>query len=166
MDERAPLLATVLTEHGPMLARIAAGYEADPALREDLLQEIAVVLLRALPTFRGDSTLRTFVARIAHNRGVDHVVGRRRHQASEALEETLADPAADPLRHAERGRQIDALKAAVARLPLGQRQTVMLALEGFSQQETAQALGIEENAVAQRLSRARRQMQQWLTGAE
>ena len=40
----------------------------------------------------------------------------------------------------------------------------VLALEGFSQREIAGSLGLEENTVTQRLSRARRQLAQWLGG--
>src|SRR3546814_19424760 len=61
----------VLRQHGPMLSRIAASYEFESARREDLLQEISLALWRALPRWRGEASLRTFAARIAHNRAVD-----------------------------------------------------------------------------------------------
>ncbi|MBC7973529.1 MAG: sigma-70 family RNA polymerase sigma factor, partial [Myxococcales bacterium] len=68
----------LLREHGGLLSRIAACYEARPSERADLSQEIAMAIWRALPRFRGASSLRTFVARIAHNRGVSHVIAQRR----------------------------------------------------------------------------------------
>lgn len=151
----------VLREHGAMLARIATSYEADPARRQDLLQEISLALWKALPGWRGDASLRTFVARVAHNRAIDHLV-RHRRTGEDELDEHHVDPAADPARDAEAQQRRAGLLAAVRQLPLGQRQVVVLALEGFAQREIGQALGVEENTVAQRLSRARRQLREWL----
>lgn len=156
-----PDIHTVLREHAAMLGRISASYERDPARREDLLQEISLALWRALPRWRGEASLRTFIARIAHHRAVDHVVRHKGGDGSE-LDEYLPDPHADPMRHAEAGQRRDNLLVAVQALPLGQRQAVVLALEGFSQAEIGQALGLEENTVAQRLSRARRQLRDTL----
>jgi RNA polymerase sigma factor (sigma-70 family) len=156
-------IETVLREHGPMLARIAGSYESERARRDDLLQEITLAVWRALPAWRGDASLRTFAARVAHNRAIDHLAREKRAQGDE-LDEHHPDPEASPLRHAETAQRREDLVAAVRRLPLGQRQVVVLALEGFSQNEIGQALGLEDNTVAQRLSRARRQLQQWLQG--
>jgi RNA polymerase sigma factor (sigma-70 family) len=156
-------IETVLREHGPMLARIAGSYESERARRDDLLQEITLAVWRALPAWRGDASLRTFAARVAHNRAIDHLAREKRAQGDE-LDEHHPDPEASPLHHAETAQRREDLVAAVRRLPLGQRQVVVLALEGFSQNEIGQALGLEDNTVAQRLSRARRQLQQWLQG--
>ncbi|MFY2763721.1 RNA polymerase sigma factor [Arenimonas sp. MALMAid1274] len=153
----------VLREHGPMLARIAGSYESDPARRDDLLQEISVAVWRALPSWRGDASLRTFAARVAHNRAIDHLSREKRAQGDE-LHDEHADPDASPLQHAEAHQRRTDLLAAVRGLPLGQRQVVVLALEGFSQREIGQALSLEENTVTQRLSRARRQLQSVLGG--
>ena len=56
-----------------MITRIASSHEAEPHLAEDLVQDIYFAIWRALPSFRGDASLRTFVARIAANRAVTHV---------------------------------------------------------------------------------------------
>lgn len=157
-----PGIEAVLREHGPMLSRIAGSYEYERGRREDLLQEMSLAVWRALPRWRGDASLRTFVARVAHNRAVD-CLSRRRIREDE-LDEHHPDPhpVADPLHQAEARQRRRDLLDAVRRLPLGQRQVVVLALEGFSQREIGQALGQQENTVAQRLSRARRQLREWL----
>ena len=107
--------------------------------------------------WRGDASVRTFAARVAHNRAVDHL-SKYRRLGEDELDEQHPDPVADPLGHAEVHQRRGALLDAVQRLPLGHRQVVVLALEGFSQREIGQALALEENTVAQRLSRARRQL--------
>ena len=153
----------VLREHGPMLARIAGSYESEPARRDDLLQEISVAVWRALPRWRGDASLRTFAARVAHNRAIDHLAREKRARGDE-LHEDHIDPDANPVQHAVAHQRRKDLLAAVRELPLGQRQVVVLALEGFSQREIGETLNLEENTVTQRLSRARRQLSAWLGG--
>jgi len=54
----------IVREHGAMIRRIAASYEANVHLAEELVQEIHFALWRSLPAFRGDASLRTFVARL------------------------------------------------------------------------------------------------------
>lgn len=156
-------IEAVLREHGPMLARIAGSYESEPARRDDLLQEISVAVWRALPSWRGDASLRTFAARVAHNRAIDHLAREKRARGDE-LHEDHVDPDANPMQHALAHQRRKDLLAAVRDLPLGQRQVVVLALEGFSQREIGDTLALEENTVTQRLSRARRQLNAWLGG--
>src|SRR5688572_51114 len=84
-------IEAVLREHGPMLARIAGSYESERARRDDLLQEITVAVWRALPSWRGDASLRTFAARVAHNRAIDHLAREKRAQGAE-LDDHHPDP--------------------------------------------------------------------------
>ena len=60
----------LMREHGPSVMRLAAAHESNPANRDDLVQEIALALWKALPQFRGECSERTLVFRIAHNRAV------------------------------------------------------------------------------------------------
>ena len=146
----------ILAEHGAALMRLAASYEADAARCQDLFQEICLAVWRALGRFRGECSQRTFVFRIAHNRGLSHRA--RRPPAARELEEAgiePADPAADPEQSASLGQRRRRLQAAVRQLPLAQRQVLTLALEDFSHRQIAEVLGLSENNVAVRLSRAR-----------
>lgn len=151
-------LESVLHDHGPMLARVVASYEADAAWREDLMQDICLALWKALPTFRGDSGLRTFVARIAHNRAVDHILRQKRvreHGAFDAQAMVAGASAADQALD----QRMD-LTAALRTLPIGYRQVMVLVLEGFRHREIADVLGLDENTVAQRASRGRQRLRQ------
>jgi len=145
----------VLRQHAGLLSRIAASYEADPALRDDLLQDMALALWRALPNWRGEAPLRAFVERVAHTRGATHVVGQMRRPLGAALSDDWIEPRHGPDGHAELEERRVRLQDAVRRLPLSQRQAVTLALEGFSHAEIADALGITANSVGVRLNRAK-----------
>ncbi|MGC1597270.1 MAG: sigma factor, partial [Candidatus Acidiferrales bacterium] len=63
----------ILREHGAAISRLAFGYEAVASVREELVQDIALAIWQALAHFRGGCSERTFVYRIAHNRGLSHV---------------------------------------------------------------------------------------------
>ena len=153
----------MLGEFGPSLDRLAAAYEGDPAERDDLLQDISFALWRALPAFRGECSERTFVYRVAHNRGLTHRA-RRRLRVTEPLEsvEVMADPRPDPEQVTIRNLTRDRLQAAVRRLPEGARQVVTLSLSGLGAAEIGDVLGITENNAAVRLSRARRALKDLL----
>jgi RNA polymerase sigma factor (sigma-70 family) len=155
-------LEAVLRDYGASLARIARIYASRPADREDLLQEIAVALLRALPRFRGESALGTFVYRVALNRAIT----RRARRAPETLDLDAIPEPSDPAPGPEQ-RQLEAqrrarLVAAVRRLPDPLGEVVALSLEGLSHGEIAAVLGLSENNVAVRALRARAQLRQWL----
>lgn len=155
--------ARILGTFGPSLDRLAAAYEADSAERDDLLQDISFALWRALPAFRGECSERTFVYRIAHNRGLTHRA-RRKIRATEPLEraDIVPDPGADPEQALIRNLSRERLEAAVRRLPEGARQVVVLSLSGLAAAEIGEVLGITENNAAVRLSRARRTLKDLL----
>jgi len=153
----------ILQEHGLALRRVAATYEADPARREDLFQEICLALWQALPRFREEASERTFAFRIAHNRGLTHGWRARGSVMADLDEaEEVPDPRQDPETELHEGERRDRLRDAVRRLPLTARQVIVLSLEGLSQREIGDVLGITENNVAVRLTRARKLLRQAL----
>jgi len=161
-----PTFEDVVREHGPMIARIAASHEARPHLAEELVQEIWFAVWRALPSFRGDSSLRSFVARIASNRAATHVARAVRIPRGEEVDEGLLDSGDDPETVAVDHDRQARLLAAVRELPLVTRQVVTLTLEGFGPGEIADALGITANAVSIRLSRAKDRLRQSMGDSE
>jgi RNA polymerase sigma-70 factor (ECF subfamily) len=163
----------LLGTHAGALARLAASYESRPALREELLQDIAFAIWRALPSFRHEASEKTFVMRIATNRAMSHLAARAREKGTEGshpfaradadpLVESSAkgcDPFEDtgvrPEEEAVRRQQAERLVRAVGGLPLPQRQVVVLALEGMDHGEIAAVLGLTAGNVAVRLHRGK-----------
>ena len=138
-----------------MIKRIAASHEANAHLAEELVQEILFALWKALPSFRGEGSLRAFVARIATNRAVSHVQQALRLNEDGEITEQLAAPGETPESRVMALDQNARLLAAVRTLPFGYRQVVMLTLEDFNGEEIASVLGISANAVAIRMCRAK-----------
>ena len=152
-------LERILDEHGAAISRLAFSYETVASVREELVQEIALAIWQALAHFRGECSERTFVFRIAHNRGLSHVWRRRPpHQPLEDLEDSdqPVDPRPHPEEQAARTDQRARLMSAIQSLPVTHRQMIALMLEGLSHMEIAEVVGITENNVAVRLNRARK----------
>jgi len=145
----------IMREHDPMLRRIASSYEARTHLAQDLVQDIYFAIWRALPAYRGDASLRTFVARIATNRAITHVARALKDPPSSDLDENIPAPGLGPEGHANALDRRTNLLAAVRNLPLAYRQAALLTLEGLTPTEIADVLGISSNAVAIRMSRAK-----------
>jgi RNA polymerase sigma-70 factor (ECF subfamily) len=148
----------VIAEFAPALARIAASYERDRALREELLQEMAFAIVRALPRLQDAAKLKAFVFRIAHNRAVSHVASRMRELALDEWPEHLASDAPDPEQELLSRERSARLLDAVRRLSLPYRQVITLLLEDLSYEEIAETLGLSVANVGVRVNRAKQQL--------
>lgn len=150
-----PDFDALIRDHEHMVARICASYERDRDLARELAQDVWFAIWRALPHYRADASLKTFVARVAQFRAISHVIRRAREPFSETLTEAShpehPPPEFDAIASGERNRVL----RAVQQLPLVYRQPVILTLEDFSPTEIAAMLGLNANAVGVRLSRAR-----------
>jgi len=145
----------LVAEHQPMVARICASYERDRDLAREVVQDVWFAVWRALPGYRADASLKTFVARIAQFRAISHVAQRARIPLQAALSEAIPDAQLAPEGAAIATSERNDLLAAVQRLPLVYRQPVILTLEDFSPGDIATMLGLSVNVVGVRLTRAR-----------
>ncbi len=163
-QERERRFRHALTEYGASLARLAGAYERRPALREELLQEIALALWQALPAFRGDASLKTFVLRVATNRAMTHLARRPPPTLDIEAAHDIADDAPSPQAIAEQYHDAASLQRAVAGLSLPLKQVMSLALEGLGTGEIAEVLGISESSAAVRLHRGKAQVRARIGG--
>jgi RNA polymerase sigma factor (sigma-70 family) len=148
----------VLTEYGAAFRRLATVYERDPDMQQDLFQEIALAIWKALPSFRNQSSERTFLYRIAHNRAVTHISRTRFPYGDLDPAMSMPDPSPGPEQTAANAAQRRELQNRIATLPIGLRQVVVLALEGLENQEIAGVLGLSVGNVGVRLHRAKQQL--------
>lgn len=143
-----------------MIRRLGCGYEADPALRRDLLQDIHLELWRSFELFDGRCALRTWVYRVAHNVAASHIVRRRRSAGRlvelEALdtEPVCADGQADSRHAAQR------LLGLIHQLRAADRQIILLYLEGETAAEIAQVTGLSPSNIATKIHRIKKLLQQ------
>jgi RNA polymerase sigma-70 factor (ECF subfamily) len=152
----------VVAEFGPALARVAAAYERDRALREELVQDMLLAVVTALPRLKDPTRLRPFVFRIAHNRAVSHVAKRVREPKAEEADEQLASDAMGQERALIARQQSAALVEAVRALPLPYREVITLLLEDLSYEEIAETLGLSLSNVGVRINRAKQKLKERL----
>lgn len=145
----------ILAEHGGMMARIVSSYEADPALQQDMMQDVAFALWRALPSFKGESALKTFIARIAHNRSISHVKKEINVPKPALLDDQIASGGSGPEMEVAESQKWERLLVKVREMPLNLRPVATLALEGFGPMEISETLGISANNASVRLTRAK-----------
>jgi RNA polymerase sigma-70 factor, ECF subfamily len=152
----------LLARHAGDLDAIVRQYVDDPADREDLRQEIAVAVWRALPAFRGESSERTYVARIAQNRAITFCLRLARRRALHvelAGDEPAPMPSSGEHDIAWLRSRLD---RALDRLPPAQREALALASTGHTPAEIARQTGSTAGAVRVALHRARRTVRRWL----
>ena len=152
---------TLIRDHAPALRRLCRSYcEAQPEA-EDLFQEIVLALWTSLARFRGESSERTWLYRVAHNVALTFVAGRRRQVRREQPVDAgteIACPAPDlETRFAEEQKQ-ELLQALVRELPLDDRRLVLLYLEGVSTAEIEAITGQTRSNVTVRLTRIRQRL--------
>ncbi len=132
---------------------------------EDLLQEIFLQAYRKLPDFRGDSSVGTWLYRLAMNRCLDHLKSRqtRTSAATTPLDEQVM---VGPRVVNESGIKRLDLERAIARLPEGARAAFLLHdVEGFQHQEIASILGISEGTSKSQVHKARLRLRALLTAS-
>jgi len=154
----------ILAEYGPLLSRVASSYEANPALREELTQDIALAVWQSLARFAGSCSIKTYILKVAHNRAVSHVAKHAKAPALENIDQHdfphRAEGCMADLYEQDRKRQY--LLDAVRTLPLQSRQVLTLSLEGVSYDDIAQICGLTRTHVGVLLNRAKTAIQRSL----
>lgn len=151
--------AALLREHQDEVYTLARRLVGDPHLASDVAQEALIRAWRALPKFRGDSRLSTWLYRITVNTAWTHKKRTRRHQAS-SIDDHVDMAAPIDSAHPEVAGEImelrGRLRVALDRLPDAQREVVVLKdIYGWSHAEIAESMGISVTAAKVRLHRAR-----------
>ena len=148
--------AAAAERFAPAIERLARGYEADPELRRDLVQEIHAQLWRSFAYFEGQCSERSWVYRVAHNVGVTHMMTRKRlrPESFAALDdlETLANDD-DPEAATDEKRTVERLLATIHRLKPADRQVMLLYLEDLTAAEIGEVTGLSAGTVAVRIHR-------------
>lgn len=166
------LIAAVLRGETQAFAAIVRRYERPIAATiigmlgrsedvEEIGQQVFVKFYDALPTFRGDAAVKTYLTRIAINLSLNELKRRkRRFSLFRPIEDAVELRADRADAQSESTADQELIEQALKRLPAGMREVVVLRLvNGYSTEETATMLNIPEGTVLSRLSLARKQLQ-------
>lgn len=158
----------------PLFSLIARSLQ-DPADAADITQEVFIKVYRSIRSFHGESSLRTWLYRIAlheasnqrrwwgrHKRQeltIDTPLGAEESDSGEeslCLGATLADGRGSPYDHTAQAQVRVRVEACLRQLPEAFRTVVVLReMEGFSYDEIAEVLQLPAGTVKSRLKRGR-----------
>ena len=157
--------AELVTDHQRMVVQLAVNLLGDRDEALDLSQEVFLKVFRTIHRFRGQSSLRTWIYRIAVNQARNrHRFWRRRHRADQvsldahvaAHGEFLSGGLSRPDRVLDQKELANCLQSALDHLPFDQRTAIVLReVDGLSYEEIAFSLGVAIGTVKSRLTRAR-----------
>jgi RNA polymerase sigma-70 factor (ECF subfamily) len=149
----------------------------NPAEAADVLQEVFIKVFKGIRQFHGDSSLKTWIYKIAVHEASNHRRGWRRRHWHEpmSIDDRGADPALSaaearasgetPYRLLEQAERQELLRRALASLAQPYRTVVVLReIEGLAYDEIAQVTGMAEGTVKSRLMRGRELLRRKLVG--
>jgi RNA polymerase sigma-70 factor, ECF subfamily len=163
-DEAA--FRTIMQANNRRLYRLARGILRNDSEAEDVVQETYVRAFTHLESFRGDSSLATWLARIAMN----EALGRLRRQRpsvdlgtlapgvleAQIIQFPLSAPSEDPEKSMAQREIQHVVEHAIDELPEAFRIVfITRVIEGMNVEETADILGLKPETVKTRLHRAR-----------
>jgi RNA polymerase sigma-70 factor (ECF subfamily) len=150
-SERDRIFNDWLADHKGILFKVVHAYAFEHADRQDLFQEIVIQIWRSVDAFLGESSVPTWMYRVALNTAIAWTRKEDRHQRGKqplAVVEgllTTASAAPDP--------RVDWLYRQIAQLKDIDRSVALLMLDGFSYKEIAAIVGITESNVGVKINR-------------
>lgn len=161
-SEHEMTIRQMIDEHQTALLRMCYLYLHDVQLAEDAVQETFIKALRALDSFRGESSARTWLTRIAMRTCMDM---RRGFWFRRVDHRVTPEMLPDRAQEAEDGES--SLTLAVMNLPKKEREVILLYYyQDLTMNEIAETLGVTQPTVSYRLRRAKEKLRTELEGRE
>lgn len=167
------LFEVLMRRHNERVYRAARAIVRDDREAEDVIQQAYVNAYAHLRQFNGKARFATWLTRIAINEAIARVRRQRKYEPFDEEGSSVPFPVSqpsDPERQAFAGELGGLLEWAVDGLADGAREVFVLReVEGLSTAEVAETLGVSEDVVKTRLSRARAALRRVLlerTGAQ
>ncbi len=175
--------AVLIGQYSQPLYSLIARSLQDPADAADITQEVFIKVFRNIRSFHGESSLRTWLYRIALHEASNQRRWWSRHKRQEitidsantgaededeamCLSATLRDSAGTPYDQAIHGELRARVNDALRQLPEVFRTVVVLReMEGFSYEEIGEVLEVPAGTVKSRLKRGRAALKQILLAA-
>jgi RNA polymerase sigma-70 factor (ECF subfamily) len=150
-SERDRIFADWLASHTGTIFKVVRAYAFEHADREDLFQEVAIQVWRSIDAYRGESSVRTWVYRIALNAAISWTRKQDRHERGKQPQEIIDGLLAPSV--AEADPRVEWLYRQIAQLKDADRSVALLMLDGLPYKEIAAITGISEGNVAVKINR-------------
>ena len=163
-DHKAAVAECAKT-HGAVLGRLCMAMLGSQHDAEEVVQETLIAAHSAMPNYRGDGSVKSWLYGIARRQCARHLERKRR--AERRLELVPDDADAGPAGLFAKKRRAGAIRAALETLKPSERDALLLRYQaGLSYREIGQACGIEETTARKRASRGLERLRTIVTPEE
>lgn len=156
---------SIVQRYEPTVAATVRGMLGTGPEAEDVGQETFIRFYRALEKFREDSSLKTYLTRIAINLSLNALKRRRRlrDRFVRPEEDNMVEPSINGENEMDKEEQARMIRKAVEKLDPKHRAVVVLRMmNGYSTKETAELLEVPQGTVLSRLSRGMKRLEEIL----
>jgi RNA polymerase sigma-70 factor, ECF subfamily len=150
-SERDRIFGDWLAAHQGILFKVVRAYACEHADRQDLFQEVAIQVWRSVDAYRGDSSVPTWIYRVALNAAISWTRKQDRHQRGKQSLDIVEDLLTASVVEAD--PRVEWLYRQIAQLKDADRSVALLMLDGFAYKDIAGIVGISEGHVAVKISR-------------
>ena len=144
-----------LDQYKALVFKVVKAYALSPMDQNDLFQEITIQLWHSIPTFRQESSVSTWIYRIALNTAIKWVRKEQKHSLAEPLENVEFVLNDSGVKVDER---LEWLYEEIHQLDEIDRSLILLLLDGFSYKEMSGILGVTESNVGVKINRIKKHL--------
>jgi len=150
--ERDRIFNEWLASHKGILFKVVHAYAFEQADHQDLFQEIAIQVWRSVDAFRGESSVPTWMYRVALNTAIAWTRKEGRHQRGKEPLDGVAGLLTTESSE-KRDPRVDWLYQQIAQLRDVDRSVALLLLDGFTYKDIASIVGLSESNVGVKINR-------------
>lgn len=140
-----------------IIHKVCRMYCDDEEHRKDLFQEILIQLWKSFPSYRGDAKVSTWMYRVALNVAIQDFRKEKKRKLLFFESYEFKEVAAQPRNELEDER-LKKMYRAISQLDKVERAIILLHLEGKSNEEIAEIVGITQNYVRVKMTRIRKKI--------
>ncbi len=161
----------LISENQTKVYRIALSIVKNHSDAEDIAQEVFIRIYTSISSFKGNSSLATWIYKITYNRSLDFLKkNNKKMKTTKTLDDpedaellTLAGERFIPEKEFEDKQMKEDIHTALQKLPEDQRQLIELKdIHGFSYEEILDITGLKDGTMKSRLNRARTSLRKML----
>ena len=154
-NEQKQIFEGWLDQYKALVFKVVKAYALSPMDQNDLFQEITIQLWHSIPTFRQESSVSTWIYRIALNTAIKWVRREQKHSLAEPLENVEFVLNDSGVKVDER---LEWLYEEIHQLDEIDRSLILLLLDGFSYKEMSGILGVTESNVGVKINRIKKHL--------
>lgn len=155
-EEQKRIFETWLGKYKSLLFKVVRAYAFTAMDRDDLFQEIAIQGWRSIPVFRQESSVTTWLYRIALNTAIKWVKKERKHHESKETLDNVQHILQETLTQMD--DRLEWLYEEISKLDEIDRSIALLLLEGFNYSEMAGITGMTESNIGVRINRIKKHL--------